>query len=287
MASSIPSIKIALKGTIEPVDIQITDESGQPVDASSLTLSIVDQYGSSILWSDDIDDVETNIVKPSGTIGYYYYPFGVITSDDDVNGQTDTGTGDYLFQWTVLVAGSPITTIVQNVKVLPTVVMYNMPYLRLLLDKARKMVDPAQQINLGYTDAQLVMYLEQGLTMINAAQPESVGFTLDNFPYAMFRHIANESALVAGTISQQLFAIDTDLPGYSDQGISMVITHAPQLAAFLNSITQRLDKEVMSMKRQYVSTGGIHMTAGPNYRLSSIISAAPQGSLFRNIYYVG
>ena len=107
------------------------------------------------------------------------------------------------------------------------------------------------------------------------------------FPYDTFRHVVNEAAMVAAIMSQQMFAIDTDLPNYSDQGITFVISHQPQLAAYLNMLTARLDREIQAMKLQFVSTGSIHMVQGPNYRLATLMSAAPVGSLFRNVYFVG
>ena len=176
----------------------------------------------------------------------------------------------------------------QNVKVITPLVVQNLPYLKLLIDKARKMVDPSNQVYLGYTDPQLIMYMEDAMNLINGYQPETVsGFTLNNFPWQTFRHIANETALMVGVLSQQLFAIDTDVPNYSDQGITFTITHQPQLAALFSSITQRLDKMIPMMKLQFVSTGSIHMEMGANFRLAVLVNSAPFGSLFRNMYFSG
>jgi hypothetical protein len=128
------------------------------------------------------------------------------------------------------------------------------------------------------------MYMEDGINIINGYQPETVsGFTLGNFPWTTFRHLANETALMAGVLSQQLFAIDTDLPNYSDQGISFIISHQPQLASLFNTIAQRLDKMIPMMKQQFVSTGSIHLEMGPNFRLATLVNAAPNGALFRNL----
>jgi hypothetical protein len=241
------------------------------------------------LWTDTYPAVlpaTTNIVKPTGTTGYYYYPFGTIISSPTTNGQTEN-IGDYIFQWIITVSGQPIQTLMQNVKVIDAQTMYNIPYLRLMIDKSRKAVDATNDVFLGYTDAQLVMYMEGGLQIINGYQPEGTSFNLTNYPWQYYRHIANEAALMAGVLSQQLFAIDTDLPNYTDQGTTFVIAHQPQLAALLNQISQRLDKAIPAMKFQFVSTGSIHIEQGPNFRLAQLLTAAPSGSLFRNLYFKG
>lgn len=284
MASSLPNVKIALSNTQEPIDIQVSDDAGNPVDAIQLDLKIL-SVGGSVLFTDSFTTPPvggTKIIKPTGTLGYYYYPFGILTN------QTD-GTGDFLFQWTVMGSGgATVVTVVQNVKVVSPQVFQVIPYLRLMVDKSRKIVDPNNDVFLGYTDSQLVMYLEDGMQVINAYQPETVsGFTIENFPWSDFRHLAIESALICGVMSQQLFAVDTDMPNYTDQGTTFVIAHQPQLASILNQITMRLDKAIPAMKQQFVSTGSIHIAAGPNFRMAQLLQAAPNGSLFRNVFFKG
>lgn len=280
MATSLSAIKIALVNTVEPIDIQVTDGNGLPQDANILKLNIMD-LGSNVIFSDDFFISGTKIIKPVTTTGYYYYPFGSVLP----NTQTSQ-VMDYIFQWTIASASSQQTTVIQNVKVVSALAMYQVPYLRLMVDKARKVVDPANDVFLGYTDPQLIMYMESAMQIINTYQPEtSLGFTLDNFPWANYRHVALEASLMAGALSQQMFAIDTDVPNYSDQGIAFVIAHQPQLAALFNQIAQRLDKSIPAMKMQFVSTGSIHINAGPSFKLGALLAAAPSGSLFRNMFF--
>jgi hypothetical protein len=286
MGDSLPSVKTAIVNTVEPIDIQVTDINGNPIDATVLELQILD-LGSNILFSDSFTNPPvggSQIVKPGGTIGYYYYPFGTPLGSPATNTQTDH-IQDYIFMWTIASAGSQRTTVMQNVKVISALTCYQIPYLRLMVDKARKVVDPASDVFLGYTDAQLVMFMESGLQIINSYQPESAVFSLDSYPWQAYRHIALESSLMAGVLSQQLFAIDTDMPNYSDQGTAFVIAHQPQLAALLNQICQRLDKNIPNMKMQFVSTGSIHLAAGPSYKMGALLAAAPSGSLFRNVFF--
>lgn len=278
MATSLPSIKIVLVNTIEPIDIQVLDGGGVPIDASELKLEIL-TIGGSVIFTDDFFVAGTNIVKVAGQTGYYYYKFGILP-------QQTNSTGQFLFKWTVQTPSSLPDTVVQNVEVISARSYSLIPYFRLIIDKSRKLVDPANDVFLGYTDAQLIMFLEGGLQIINGYQPETVsGFTLDNFPWDTFRHIGLEAALMAGVLSQQMFAIDTDMPNYSDQGTQFVIAHQPQLASYLNSVTARLDKAIPLMKLQFVTTGSIHLQMGGGFGLNMLVAASPTGSLFRNMFF--
>jgi hypothetical protein len=289
VAQALPSTQFALLNTMQPCDIQVQDANGNPVDAAVISLKVFDINGGVVAEDNYYTPPAggTLIVKPPGTVGYYYYRFG----DTNIT-QTRLLTqspGVYIIQWYVQAQNAYVPNVVlQNVTVFGFTAAQNIPYLRLYIDKARKLVDPANNVFLGYTDAQILMYMQEGISMINTYQPETaVQFDVNSFPYAPYRHVANEAAMVAAVMSQQMFAIDTDLPNYSDQGITFVISHQPQLAQFLNTLTARLDKEIQMMKLQWVSTGSIHMVQGPNYRLATIMSAAPFGSLFRNVFFVG
>lgn len=280
MLTSLPSTKIILRGLTEPLDIQVSDDDGTPVEVDGLKIDIID-LGGNVRWSDDIANNPTAIVsEPNNTLGYYFYPFGPLP------GQTDSYS-EFLARWTITVQGIPPLSVTQNIKIISPTLMYTLPYLRLLIDKSRKYVDVENDVFLGYTDEQLVMFMEGGMQIINTYQPGNIGFTIDNFPWPEFRHIALESALMSGVISQQLFAIDTDIPQYSDQGTNFIIAHQPQLAAFLNQIIQRLDKAIPMMKLQFITTGSIRVEAGPNFRLAQLLQAAPNGALFRNMFVGG
>lgn len=174
----------------------------------------------------------------------------------------------------------------QNIKVITHRICALLQKLRLQIDKALKLVkdDPESPCFLGYTNGQLATYLEHGLHIINAYQPSGV-FTLDNYPYASYEFTLIEASLMAGVMSQELFAVDTDVPNWSDQGNAFVIQHQPQLAQYLNWLSQRLDKMIPMLKLNFVSSGSLHIEAGPNFRLAALIDAAPSGSLFRNVFF--
>jgi len=177
------------------------------------------------------------------------------------------------------------TTICTNVKIISERMCSLIGKFRLLIDKAMKMIncDPDDPAYLGHTNGQLMHYLESGLQIINSYQPYGV-FTFTNFPYSNYDFILLESSLIAGMMTQSMFAIDTDIPSWNDQGNAFVITHYPQLAQYLNWLSTRLDKLIPSFKLHFVRSGSLHIQAGPNYRMAQLINAAPAGALFRNMF---
>lgn len=278
----------------ERIDIALFDEDDNPIDASELSLTVTD-LGDTVIYEDDFFDPPTGsgrIVKPAETTGRYYIEWGDPNASQNQPNQTETNTpGDLIFCWQAVgAAGTEQETIVQVAKVVTSRTLRLIPYFRNLLDKVVKEVDddPENPCFLGYTDSQLIMYLEGGLQSINAYQPYPCFASLDAFCVVTqdkYRQILLEAGLLAGVISQQLFAIDTDIPNFSDNGNAFVIQHQPQLAAFFNQISQRLDKIIPMMKLHFVDYGMVHVQAGPNYRLAQLVSAAPLGATFRNIFF--
>ena len=180
---------------------------------------------------------------------------------------------------------SPEEVIYTDVKIVPTIIFALLNKFRLMIDKTRKLVnsDPNDPCYLGYTDGQLSQYLAGGLQIINSYQPYGT-FNFFNFPYFDYDFILLETSLIAGLLSQNLYAVDNDIPQWSDNGSSFLITHGTQLAQYINMLTQRLDKLIPQFKLHFVQSGSIHYQMGANYRLAQLISAAPSGSLFRNLY---
>lgn len=192
---------------------------------------------------------------------------------------------DYLFNWQMqLASGDSIVSSIQKVRVISPVAASYIPDLRNIIDKSRKLVNQFNDCFLGYTDAQLYSYLEMGLTNINAYQPSLIFNSIDQFPM-QYKFVLIDAALISGVMSQELFAVDTDIPNYSDNGSSFVITHQQQLASFLNATVQRLNKLVPEMKLQLLQPGTLHTQLGPNYRFNQIISAGPTGAGFRGVTF--
>lgn len=232
----------------------------------------------------------TRIVNPG--VGSYYMLWGDAAAPINLPDQTEVNTPDeFLFVWQAVgTSGTEEASEEQTVKVItPRTAKLLHPF-RTLVDKSSKLVDNSDVDNpcfLGYTKGQLLDYLEQGLHLINSYEPYPVFCNLDAFPSSTFGHVLFKSGLVAGVLSQQLFAIDTDVPNYSDQGNTFVIQHGPQLAAFLNQITAQLDKQIPLMKLKFVNSGALHFEAGTNFRLAQLVNAAPSGALFRNLFFAG
>jgi hypothetical protein len=176
--------------------------------------------------------------------------------------------------------------ICQNVRIVTQRICSLIQKLSLQIDKAIKFVNPNPDdpCFLGYTDGQLFTYIESGIQIINAYQP-SGSFSFETYPYAQFEFTLIEASLLAGVMSQDLFAIDTDVPGWNDQGNSFVIQHQPQLTSYLTWLSARLDKIIPMLKLNFVSSGSLHIEAGPNFRLATLINAAPSGALFRNTFF--
>jgi len=197
-----------------------------------------------------------------------------------------SGLEDILFDWRIQTApSSQIVHSIQKMSIVSHRAMSFIPELRLMIDKSRKKTSSEDDCFLGYTDSMLVSFLEGGLQNINAYQP-SLNFTMENFPLE-YKPILIDASLITGVMSQQLYAIDTDIPNYNDQGTAFVITHQTQLASFLNQITARLDRLIPMMKLQLLNPGSLHIQMGPSFRLQTLMSAAPQGAIFRGVYFKG
>lgn len=209
-------------------------------------------------------------------------PLGSINQGSGHEGETSSSY-TWLFDWAATdgVHSSEIKHIIQMVQVVPGAVFQLMPQLRLTIDKVSKMVDAT--CFLGYTDQQLLMYMLGGIQTINAYQP-AVFFSFENFPYQQFGSVLVEASLFWGVTSQTLFAIDTDIPSYGDQGNSFVINHQGPLSQYLNGLSARLDRVIPAFKLHFVRTGSTVTEMGANFRLNQVISAAPSGSTFRNTF---
>lgn len=229
----------------------------------------------------------TRIEKPAGTTGSYYINWGDPGAAANNPNQCETNNiGDYLFRWRVKQAdGVETVSVVQVVKVVTDNMLKLLVSLRLQIDKTGKLVDddPFFPCRTGYTDEMLIQFLEGGLTLINAAQPYPTFCNLDQFP-SCFKQILIDAALLVGIMTQQLYAIDTDIPNYSDQGNAFVLDHFPRLNTYAQNLRDSLKTTIPNLKLHFVRTGSIHIEAGPNYRLSQLVQAAPNGALFRNFF---
>lgn len=276
-------VEMVLANTVERIDILVVDADGQPMDATELVFQLR-RIDDSLIYEEDFINAPSRIVNP-GT-GRYYFPMGDTPLVAGANPETGT-CGDFLCVWQVVgPVGSEQVSIVQVVMVVSAYAMSLLPDLRMQIDKAAKMVseDPSDPCFLGYTDSQLMRFLLNGLTIWNLYEPYPTFMSLDQFP-VIYRQGLISAALLVGVRSQELFAIDTDIPQYSAQGTSFVIDHQPRLAAYLSQLAQWLDKIIPISKQKLMRSGTLHVQMGPNYRLTTLLGMSPSGALFRNMFF--
>lgn len=278
-------LNLVLLQTTERIYIKLTDaDTGDVVDASQLSLRLTD-LGNNTIYTDNFitpPTAGTRIEHPS--TGVYFFPIG----DQTVVVNTETNSPrDLLAIWSIKV-GTDADNIVQSIKIITPYVLDLVGSLRRQIDKAVKKVteDPDHPCFLGYTEKALVEYLEGGLATWNMYEPYPTFCSLDDFP-RLYKQGLIEAALIVGVQSQELFAIDQDIPNYSAQGAAFVIQHQPQLAQFATRIAQKLDKLIPIAKLKFVRSGSIHTEIAPNARLQTLINMAPNGALFRNFFISG
>lgn len=232
----------------------------------------------------------TRIINPE--TGIYAVRYGDPTAAVNIPAQTETDEiGPHTFVWTWATGtGAALRneTSTQVLNVIPVAAARFITALRGYLDKARKRLDtdPANYFPLGFSDAMLFSYLEGGLSIINQYQPYPTGSDVATFPW-QFHNLLLDAACVVALNAQELFAIDTDLPNFGDQGHSFSLDHQAKIAAFTQKLLGRLDTMVPKFKLHFVQMGGTLTQVGPSLRFQNLISSSPAGSMFRGVYYSG
>jgi len=244
--------------------------------------------------------LELEVTTLEGTVLYSetFFPPSVsdvasrrITHPDIGKYQIQWGTGDYetstsrtlLFNWHIredLDSEDYYRT--QVVEVVSPKVLALLPTFRLLLDKSIKVIDPGNYCTLGYSDSQLVTYLQLGLSYISGRQPYVGWQSLDQFPLDRGLSVLMRSALCEGLLSQLIFAIDTDVPAFSSDGHSFVLTHAPIIKSLRDSLSAELEKTVRDFKFHYVTSGSILIEMRIGWAFYQTIMSSPPGTTFRN-----
>lgn len=227
---------------------------------------------------------DRRITSPS--TGKYQIKWGsenlVVDGIDSGTGET-ANAGPQLFNWHLRQTDTTEDFYrTQLVEVVSPRTLAMLPRFRLQLDKSLKVIDPAQWCTLGYSDAQLMVYLQMGLARINAAQPYVGWSSIDDFPLESYFEILIRSSLLAALDSQYLFAVDTDVPAFSDQGHSFVITHAAQLKSMRDSLATELARDIREFKLHFVRSGSIGAEFRLGWSFYQTLTTAPPGSLFRN-----
>jgi hypothetical protein len=276
--------ELVLSSSKKKVEVLLMDDAGTPVDISEVVFPDGSADG-------ELDIKVTNL---AGTTLFeeQYWP----RSNPPGSRLTHNGTGRYSFTLTATETADVGTIIaawhvrqnrdsedfyrIQVIEIASARVLSVLPRLRLMLDKSVKPVMPSELCLLGYTDGMLVTFLQLGLEKINAAQPYVTWTNLDQFPLSQFSEILVKAAMYQGFMAQTGFAIDTDVPSYSDSGHSFVIDHGSKLMNYLTMLNVQLEKEIPNFKLHFVKSGIIAAELRFGLRFYTMLTSAPSGSLF-------
>jgi hypothetical protein len=273
------------------VGVTVLGSDGNPIDVleekdsagnakGELDLEITDLGGTSIYqenyYPPSIEDPTLRRILHTGTGKY-----SIKVTPDDIR-----TVGTYLFNWHARYDESSEDIYrTQVMQVISPRVLSLLPTFRLMLDKSVKKILAIEGCYLGYADSQLVMYLLQGLSYINAQPPYPVWNSLEAYPIEAYSDTLIRSSLYIGITSQSLFAIDTDIPSYSDQGHSFVLQHFQPLNTMANQLHAELDKVIPNLKKKFVRSGTAMIETRLGYLWYTMIASSPSGSLFRNYYF--
>ena len=283
-------MEMALLNSKRLVDITVMDYEGNPVDIEEEMTNggndpsgyiYLDVYDSSsrVVYSESYWPVsypDTRRIKKLGT-GRYGITWG--------DGSNETNSiGAKMFAWRVRQNSEAEETFrVQLFEVFSPSVLALLPRLRLQLDKSIKVINPELFCTLGYSDAQLLLYLQAGLERINQAQPYTT-FTMENFPFWHGSELLIRCALIDGLRSQFLFAVDTDIPQFSDSGHSFAITHAQLIKPMYDSISAEVAKDIREFKLHYVNSGTVMSEYKIGYGFYQMVLSGSPGSTFKGYF---
>jgi hypothetical protein len=283
---------ICLQNFKKRVSLEVFDDDENPVDATELVLQVqrVGFTGNSgsVVYNDDFIDPPPGgtRIKKTG-VGQYNIVWGDPKASQNTPANTETdGRGKFLFVWSVVGPnGTEEEQVTQSLEIVTAHMMDRIREFQDQLDKARMQVsvDPKDFCPLGYTEGWLLQYLRGGMTLINSYQPYPTWLSVEDFSDTFLQTLF-DAALVVAVNAQTLFAIASDVEQWSDQGNAFVINHQPKLAAFSQTLAQRLDKIIPQMKLHFVRSGSVKIEAGSNFRINQLVQMAPEGALFRNVF---
>jgi len=283
-------IELVKVGSKKRVNVTILNADGEPASISEATLPSGEPDGeldlsittlgereivSESYWPSAVPSAR-RIKNPS--TGAYYLTLGA--EENETN-----STGTLVANWHARTSETEEDVYkVQVIEVVSSRTLSLLPYLRVILDKSVKVVDPASACYLGWTSSQLVLFLRSALHFINVAQPTVVWNALDYFPIETSSEILVRTAVYIALESQMLFALDTDLPSYSDGAKSFVLAHQAPLSSYLGQLRAELTDRIFKFKLQHVRSGTCKVQIRPDAAWSSLLSASPFGATYRGIW---
>lgn len=259
-----------LKGTKQDILTVVIDPvTGYRADAERIKITILDNK-----------DVE---------VGTYEYPtspeiqkrdYGVFSFEFD---SEVFSAPEYLANVTIDVASG--LSFVRNkvVRVVPGTYFKIGAIFRNQIDKANKLLH--HRLQFGYTDAQLITWLDLGTYLINSIPPYTA-FSVASFPFAIYGKILIDAATLAALESQGLFAIDTDFD-YSLGGTALVIDHFTKISGFVENLAAKFNENLKQFKQMFRSKGGALVQTQYGYGFGRFLSVVPPGFFSRFGLQVG
>jgi len=265
------STVITLKNVPKRAKIFISKD-GQPYDPGVVSLNVADDGGNTVYTASLLEGQ----VKREA-IGVYYVDLPSVYPPQNL---FSSAPKRYMLQWSYGVdAGSEQFIAISWLWVLNHTVYQWFPRLRLQMDKAVKIADKS---NIGYTDAELFYYLQGGMDEVNMFPPVT-NFMLDNWPETFGQLLIN-SATVVGMVSQKLFAVDTDVMPYSDQGFQYTLDHFTRLNTVLAELLAHIQDQMTKFKWEFSQLGSVTVQVVPYFPMAVLLKTSPRGSLFRNLF---
>jgi len=268
---------VTLKGISKRLKIFFEDSNNDPYDPNDIKLTVQDEKDNIIVQ----DDLASGLIEKE-SVGVFY--IDAVNSTYVPNYDLVVNAPKHYtlqWQWQDVSAGEWFL-ILSYLSVLRNSTFGWFPRLKNELDKAFKLVGDAR---IGYTDANLMYYLQGGLDEINTFPPVT-GFTLDNYPKT-YGQLLIDSATVVGITSQAMFAIDTDVGAFSDQGFSFTLDHFSKLNSMMTSLLAKIKDQLRMFKMEFTSIGGVQVQMVPSFPFYTFLRTAPAGSLFRNFFVSG
>ena len=170
----------------------------------------------------------------------------------------------YIIQWIYTIDGKQRSEYhfiyVCNLKIIRLMEM-----LRSFIDKVR-FTHP--NVNLRYTDLDLINYLVQGCQIVNYTKPMFTSFNLNMFPQELEYFLINAGAFVA--LSSQFIAEGASAFELSGQSVSLTVDRSQSIESALGRITQILENQLPTAKKMIsLSAVSAVLTITPSPSLNS------------------
>lgn len=145
-----------------------------------------------------------------------------------------------------------------------------MPQLRSILDKANKSV--GDDLEFGYPDAKLALFMDLGVTRINSVSPFT-NLNVTGFPESLLQ-LMFDAAIITAMEAQGILSIDMDYQ-YSLGGNSLVVDHWSKISAFLQNLIQDFNARLKVAKQFWRFKGEALVQLNYSYGYSRYLQAVP------------